>query len=193
MKIKLIVGIISLFSVLSFGQTKKVDYEAGIKRDFTSFFKNIKDRNIEKAVDFIYPRYLNITDRQQMVIVLNLSYNNPILITDVQELKINHIEKPELIDGEYFSVTDYTLDMKLKVDWKVINDPEAARPMINDKIITQYGKDHVAYFSDGDYYSVHAQMKACAVSKNEKEWKFLLVEENNKPVNILPQKVLDKF
>ncbi|MGH1516694.1 hypothetical protein [Chryseobacterium sp. JK1] len=193
MKIKLIVAIISFFSVLCFGQKKEVDYHEGIRRDFTSFFKNIKDKEIEKAVDFIYPKYIAGIGRDKMFTILSLAYNNPAFATDIQDFKVDHIKKPEFIKEEYFSMIDYSFAMNFKVDWKVINDPESMKQKIHDALMLRYGKDHVTYFSDGDYYSIHAHMKACAVSKNEKNWKFLLVEENNKPVNILPQKVLDKF
>ena len=195
MKIKLIVGIISLFSVLSFGQTKKVDYNDGIRRDFTSFLNNIKEKNIENAVNFIYPKYIAAIGRDQMFKLLSLAYNNPAFITDIQDFKVDHIEKPEFIEGEYFSMTDYSFTMKFKVDWKVVKDSESVKPKINDAVMLRYGKDHVTYFSDGDYYLIKDQMKTCAVSKDGNIWKFLIIEKKYKPglTTILPEKILKKL
>ncbi|HAO27508.1 MAG TPA: hypothetical protein DCQ68_07180 [Chryseobacterium indologenes] len=195
MKIKLIVGIISLFSVLSFGQTGKVDDEVGVKRDFMTFFKNIKEKDIEKAVNLVYPKYVNAVTREQVFKVLTLSYNNPAFITDIQKFEINNVEKPEFIDGEYFSVVNYSFTMKFKIDWKVIHDAESVKQKMNDAVMTRYGKEYVKYFSDGDYYLINTGMKACAVSKDQKNWKFLIVEKENRPqlTPILPRKILEKL
>ncbi|PWN71166.1 hypothetical protein C1631_000660 [Chryseobacterium phosphatilyticum] len=195
MKIKLIVSIISLFSVLSFGQTKKVNDEVGIKRDFTSFFKNIKEKNIENAVNFVYPKYIHAITREQMFKVLTLSYNNPAFITDIQDFTVDHVEKPELINGEYFSVADYSFSMKFKVDWKVIQDEESVKQKMSDLLMSRYGKDKVVYFSDGDYYFIKANMKACAVSKDQEDWKFLIIEKeySRELINILPKKIMEKL
>lgn len=195
MRIKLMVLVISLFSVLSFSQTKEIDYESGIKKEFTTFFESIKDKNIENAVNFIYPKYLNLIGREQMIKMLTLSYNNPAFIIDIQNFKMDNIEAPELIEGEYFSITNYSFKMQFKVDWKVIHNPELVKEKINGALVSKYGKENVVNFNNGDYYMIDAHMKACAVSKDEKKWKFLILEENYKPVlkGILPQKILDKF
>lgn len=195
MKTKLIVFLISLFSLLSCSQTKEIDYESGIKKSFTAFIENLKSKNIEHSVDFIYPKYLDQITRDQMVRILNFSYNNPSLIVDIQAFKIENIEKPEFINGEYFSITNYSFKMKFKADWNLIPNAELVKQKIHDSMIAKYGKNNVEYFSKDDYYVINAKMKACAISKDGKDWKFLILEEKYKPelVNILPDKILKKF
>ncbi|MCJ7935796.1 MAG: hypothetical protein MUW56_19755 [Chryseobacterium sp.] len=195
MQIKLIIFITSLFSILSFGQTKEVNYESEVKTDFTTFFENIKEKDIDNAVNFIYPKYLAAITREQMFKILNLSYNNPAFMTDIQRFKVDQVEKPELIGKEYFSVTHYSFTMKFKVDWKVIHDAELVKEKMNEAVISSYGKDNVTYFNNGDYYIINAHKKACAVSTDQKDWKFLIIEKEYRPelVNILPEKILEKF
>ncbi|ROI05145.1 hypothetical protein EGI16_07465 [Chryseobacterium sp. G0240] len=191
MKIKLIVCIISLFSVLSFGQTKEVDYEVGVKKDFTTFFESIKEKNIEKAVGFIYPKYVNAITREQVFNVLNLSYNNPAFATDIQKFTIEEIGRPELINGEYFLIIHYSFTMKFKVDWKVIHDAAFVKQKMDDAVISGYGKENVIYFNEGDYYIINADMKAGAVSRDKKSWTFLIIERDYRPelINVLPEKI----
>ena len=195
MKIKLLVVIISVFSVLSFGQTKKVEYEVGLKKDFTAFFENIKEKNIENAIGFMYPKYVSAVSREQVFRVLTLSYNNPAFMTDIQDFKIIRTETPEQIDGEYFSITDFSFTMKFKADWKVIHDPETAKQKIGESLIEMYGKDHVVYFSKEDYYLINTRMKACGVSRDLKSWKFLLIEKARTAElkTILPKNIMDKL
>ncbi|AZA83327.1 hypothetical protein EG341_07095 [Chryseobacterium lactis] len=186
---------LSLFSALSFGQAKKVDHEVGVEKDFTHFFENIKVKDTEKAANFIYPKYLAAITREKMITILNLSYNNPAFTTDIQKFKVDHIEKPELIDGEYFSIVDYSFIMKFKVDWKVIHDAESVKQKMNEAVISRYGKDNVTYSSNEDEYMINAHMKACAVSRDKKDWKFVIIENNYKSelAQILPKKILEKL
>lgn len=42
---------------------------------------------------------------------------------------------------------------------------------------------------------INAHMKTCAISNDGKEWKFLILDKKYKSelINILPQRILDKF
>lgn len=64
-----------------------------------------------------------------------------------------------------------------------------------DGLYKKFGKENVSYNSKGDYYLINSKMKACAISSNGKDWKFLILEESykNKLNNILPKKILHKF
>ncbi|MBV8327516.1 hypothetical protein [Chryseobacterium sp.] len=195
MRMKLIVLSVSLFSALSFGQTKRVDYAADLKKDFTAFFENIKEKNIENALSFMYPKYITEVTREQAFRVLALSYNNPAFITDIQDFKIGHTERATLINGEYFSVTHLSFTMKYKVDWSVIHNVELAKQKIGDALTERYGKDHITYFSNGDYYLIKAGMKVCGVSEDMKNWKFVIMENDRRSelAKVLPEKIMKKL
>ena len=62
-------------------------------------------------------------------------------------------------------------------------------------LVQKYGQGNVIYYENEMAYFINAKSKACAVSKDKKNWKFVLVEKEMKGVldKILPKKVLDKF
>ena len=85
--------------------------------------------------------------------------------------------------------------MNFKMDWNSIPNGLNMKKAIIDGLYKKFGKENVSYNSKGDYYLINSKMKACAISSNGKDWKFLILEESykNKLNNILPKKILDKF
>ncbi len=110
---------------------------------------------------------------------------------DVKDLKIGNIEKPERITGEYFSITPYFL--KLKCNVSSLNDE--MKKKMNSALTAKYGANNVKYLANEGSYLINAGMKACAVSKDKKTWKFVILEKEYKKelVKVLPKKILDKF
>ena len=66
---------------------------------------------------------------------------------------------------------------------------------MSSALTTKYGANNVKYLANESSYLINATMKACAVSKDRKTWKFVVLEKEYKKelVKILPKKVLDKF
>ena len=195
MKAKLIIILILFFSIISSAQTKQLSQENNIRKALNSFVDQMKNKNIDNAVEFIYPKYFKVVPKDQMKQILNLTYNNPALDIKILEFKIANIEKPEKINNELFSLTNYTLKMNLKIDWLSIPNGQKMKSQINEGLYKKFGKDNVKYISSGDYYLINSEMIACAVSNNGKEWKFLILDEGYKPqlINILPKKIIEKI
>lgn len=195
MKTKFFTILLSFFLILSCSKKQDVDYKKEIKKSLTAFIENVKSKKIENAANFIYPKYLDEITREQMINILNLSYNNPALMVDIKDFKINNIEESEKINDEYFSMISYSFKMKFKVQWDLIPNAELAKQKTDIALKTKYGKENVQYSDKEDYYLINAKMRACAISQNEKDWTFLILDEKHKEelVNILPEKILNKF
>lgn len=191
MKTKSLLFLFVLLSFISFAQTKVNPDDAAIKKSLTYFINTIKAKKIDQSVNCIYPKFFTIVSKDQMTQILNMTYNNPFMKIDVQNLQFGNIEKPELINGEYFSITNYSF--KLKCDVSSLNDD--MKKKINSALVNKYGKNNVKYSANEGTYLINADMRACAVSKDRKYWKFVIVEKEYKSqlVKVLPKKVLDKI
>lgn len=191
MKTKSLVFLFVLLSLMTFSQTKTNPDDAAIKKSLTYFVNSIQSKQIDQAVSCIYPKYFNIVSKEQMTQILNITYNNPFMKIELQDLKFGNIEKPELITGEYFSITHYFL--KLKCNVSSLNDD--MKKKMNSALTAKYGANNVKYLGNEGSYLINATMKACAVSKDKKAWKFVILEKEYKKqlVTILPKKILDKF
>jgi len=191
MKTKSLLFLFVLLSFISFAQTKVNTDDMAIKKNLTYFVNSIKTKKIDQAVSCIYPKFFTIIPKEQMTQILNLTYNNPLMKIEVQDLQFGGIEKPELISGEYFSITNYYLKMKCNVS--SMNDN--MKKQMNAALVSKYGENNVKYLANEGSYLINAGMKACAVSKDRKYWKFVILEKEYKTelVKVLPKKVLDKI
>ncbi|UKB77778.1 hypothetical protein [Chryseobacterium sp. MEBOG07] len=191
MKTKSLLFLFVLLSFMTFSQTKANPDNAAIKKSLTYFVNSIKSKQIDQAVSCIYPKFFTIVSKEQMTQILNMTYNNPFMKIEVQDLKFGNIENPELITGEYFSITHYFL--KLKCNISSLNDE--MKQKMNSALTAKYGANNVKYLASEGSYLINANMKACAVSKDKKNWKFVILEKEYKKelVKVLPKKILDKF
>lgn len=191
MKTKSLLFLFVLLSMMTFSQTKANPDDAAIKKSLTYFVSSIQSKQIDQAVSCIYPKFFTIISKEQMTQILNMTYNNPFMKIEVQGLKFGNIEKPELITGEYFSITHYFL--KLKCNVSSLNDD--MKKKMSSALTAKYGANNVKYLASEGSYLINATMKACAISKDRKTWKFVVLEKEYKKelVKILPKKVLDKF
>jgi len=191
MKIKLLISLFTLLSFISFAQAKAKPDDLAIRKSFTYFVNSIKAKKIDQAVSCIYPKFFTVIPKNQMTQILNMTYNNPFMKVDIQGLQFGNIEKPELISGEYFSITNYIL--KLKCNVSSMNDD--MKKKISGVLMSKYGKNNVTYLANEGSYLINANMKACAVSKDRKYWKFVILEKEYKAqlAKVLPKKILDKI
>lgn len=194
MKTKIIIILLSLFSIYSYSQTKDSPPVTEIKKTLVSFAKSLQTKNINSTVELIHPKYFTVTPKDKMQQMLSFTYDNPYLKTDVTKFIIHSVEKPEKIGSEYFSVTDYSIRMNLKIDWAQLPVAEEMKQQIRQSITKQFGDGNVQHVQKGDYYIINTKMKACAVSGDNKNWKLILLEKKQKPqlMKILPKKIVDK-
>ncbi|EJL68308.1 hypothetical protein [Chryseobacterium populi] len=191
MKPKLLIFLFVLLSGVSFGQAKANTDVQAIKKSFTYFTSSIKNKKTDEAVNCMYPKFFTIVQKDQMKQILEMTYNNPFMKVDLLNMQFGTVEKPELINGEYFSVFNYLFNLKCNVG--AMNDE--MKKKVSSVLESRYGKKNVKYLDNEGAYLINAYMKAGAISTDRKYWKFVILEKQYKPelVKILPQKILDKF
>lgn len=190
-KTRLLTLVFIIFSYISFAQTKVNADDQAIRKSLVYFANTIKYKKFDQSVNCIYPKFFTLVSKEQMAQLLTMTYNNPLLKVEILDMKFGNIEKPELISGEYFSIVNYFF--KLKCDLSSMN--EDMKKKIEDAMLKKYGKGNVKYIKNEDSYVINANMRACAISKDKKNWKFLILEKSYKSqlTKILPKKILDKI
>ncbi|WP_439479232.1 hypothetical protein [Chryseobacterium aquaticum] len=191
MKDKLITLIFIFTAYFSFAQTKVNPDDQAIRKSLVYFVNTIKYKKIDQAVECIYPKFFTINSKEQITQLLNMTYNNPFVKIDVQDMKFGTVGKPELISGEYFSLSNYYLTMKANVS----SMNEDMKKKAGEMMTSKYGKTNVKYIANEGSYVITAPMKVCAVSKDRKTWKLVFADNEFKSqlVKVLPKKILDKI
>jgi len=191
MKDKLIILIFIFTAYFSFAQTKVNPDDQAIRKSLVYFVNTIKYKKIDQAVECIYPKFFTINSKEQITQLLNMTYNNPFVKIDVQDMKFGTVGKPELISGEYFSLSNYYLTMKANVS----SMNEDMKKKAGEMMTSKYGKTNVKYIANEGSYVITAPMKVCAISKDRKTWKLVFADNEFKSqlVKVLPKKILDKI
>lgn len=191
MKDKLITLIFIFTAYFSFAQTKVNPDDQAIRKSLVYFVNTIKYKKIDQAVECIYPKFFTINSKEQITQLLNMTYNNPFVKIDVQDMKFGTVGKPELISGEYFSLSNYYLTMKANVS----SMNEDMKKKAGEMMTSKYGKTNVKYIANEGSYIITAPMKVCAISKDRKTWKLVFADNEFKSqlVKVLPKKILDKI
>lgn len=191
MKDKLITLIFIFTAYFSFAQTKVNPDDQAIRKSLVYFVNTIKYKKIDQAVECIYPKFFTINSKEQITQLLNMTYNNPFVKIDVQDMKFGTVGKPELISGEYFSLSNYYLTMKANVS----SMNEDMKKKAGEMMTSKYGKTNVKYIANEGSYVITAPMKVCAISKDRKTWKLVFADNEFKSqlVKVLPKKILDKI
>ncbi|WP_445430438.1 hypothetical protein [Chryseobacterium indoltheticum] len=191
MKTKLITALFILISLFSFAQKKVNSDDQAIRKSMVYFANTIKYKKLDQTVDSIYPKFFTIVNKEQFTQMLNMTYNNPFVKIDVLDMKFISVGKPELVEGENFSITSYYL--KLKADVSSMN--EQMKKSVSEMLEKKYGKGSVEYLAKEDAYIINAPMKMVAVSKDKKDWKVVFADKEYKKqlTKVLPQKILDKL
>jgi len=191
MKTKLITALFILISLFSFAQKKVNSDDQAIRKSMVYFANTIKYKKLDQTVDSIYPKFFTIVNKEQFTQMLNMTYNNPFVKIDVLDMKFISVGKPELVEGENFSITSYYL--KLKADVSSMN--EQMKKSVSEMLEKKYGKGSVEYLAKEDACIINAPMKMVAVSKDKKDWKVVFADKEYKKqlAKILPKKILDKL
>ena len=168
--------------------------QKAVTKSFTDFLTQLKNKEIDRVVESIYPKFFTATPefkKDQMKMILNMTYNNPIMKVGIEKFKVINVGSAELAEGEYFIPVNYSVRMYCNVEGM----SDEMRKKIESMLFQKYGRQNVVYYPNDMIYYVNAPMKACAISKDRKNWKFVMIEKEFKPrlAKVLPKKVLDKI
>lgn len=191
MKTKLFVLLFASLFCISFASAQANPDDAVIKKALTGFINSIKEKKISQGVNYIYPKFFTVIPEEQMTRILAMTYNNPFMKIEMSNLKFGTVEKPEKISSEYFAIAPYFFTLKCNVG--SLNDD--MKKKIGTAFIQKYGQDQVKYLAAENAYLINARMRACAVSRDRKNWKFVILEKEYKTqlVKVLPKEILDKI
>ncbi|MBD8081754.1 hypothetical protein [Chryseobacterium caseinilyticum] len=183
--------LLSLFVLMSVCFSAQSNDQQIISKSFSSFLGNLKSKDIDKAVEGIYPKFFTVLPKDQMTMILNMTYNNPIMKVEIINYNVTQVGNSELVNGEHFSIVNYSTRIRCNAEGM----QEEMRNNIKKMLVQKYGNGSVVYYPNEMAYYINAKTKACAISKDRKNWKYVLVEKEMKSQlnKVLPKKILDKI
>lgn len=188
-----------LISNLTFGQTNDI-YKENLNKDFIEYNDLILKQDFEKAMDYMLPEFFEIIPKNQMILLMKQTYNNPDLEFKADRPKDIEIGVPEKIENKYYSEITYSYDIQMK--FKNLEESEdkeqneLTKNLAKLSLEKTFGSGNVKFNKETEFYEIHSVKKAYGISENGiSEWKFVIVEQKQKFIleKILPTELIEKL
>lgn len=178
----------------------KENYKNNIKKGFIEYNNLIKNKEFEKSMNFMLPEFFEIIPKNQMVLLMKKTFNDPDIEFEMNEPKQIIIGDAKKVENKYYSKIDYTYDIKMKFNNYTKSEDEEENKLTQNlmKISLEktFGSGNVKFNDKTGFYEIQAQKNAYGISNNGvNDWKFIVVEKKQKFIleKLLPKEITEKI
>lgn len=191
--------LLSLFLICMTTLGYAQDIKQTINQEFMAYQDAIINKEFEKSLDYIIPGLFEIYPRQQMLQLMENTFNDPTIKYEIKNTAINQIEDIKEIEGKFYALLTYSNQMNIKYlgDEKDTEEQKKAKAgFIKVSLENTFGSNNVAYNPATEFFEVKAEKNVYAISENGKtDWKFLMIEKEQKVImdQLLPAELASKI
>lgn len=187
--------VITLLSLNAFSQEKE------IRSGFNDYINTIISGDYEKSVNFIAEEFFEIVPKEQMVLLMEKTFNNPEMEFEMKDVKILDVGEVAEINGKYYAPLTHSNIIRMKFlnsdEEEETEDQYKLRMTLTKQSFDQmFGAGNVKYEEETGFYEIYAEKQVYAISKNgQTGWKFIVIEKQQIPIlkKVLPKQILDNI
>ena len=190
--------LIALLIITSFTGYSQL-YKKTIEKQFLTYTNHLVEKDFKGACNYIIEDFFKIIPRDQLVLMMEKTFNNPDIEFAIDSPKIIKIE-----DSRKFNANDYArlqysnlLRMKFiipKEDGETVSEEEKemTTSLTKANLEKTFGDRNVRYDAATGYFTIFSIKDVVATSADGEKWKFVVVEEKQKPIlsKFLPKEML---
>jgi hypothetical protein len=177
------------------------EYKSAIESRFNEYISALIDKDFRKSMDYISPDFFTIVPKEQIIAMMDQTFNNPEIEIVLKEPKILKIEDSELIEKKYYSLLTYSNKMNMKflrkdAEAETEEDYKSRIGIIQSSFEENFGPGNVRYNEETAFFEINVEKQVYAISADGKTgWQFLVVEKKQKPMlqKLLPKQLLDRI
>lgn len=175
------------------------DYKENIKREFSDYLTSIADKDFEKSMTYISDEFFEIVPKEQMISLMDQTFNNPEVHFEIKDPKVGIVEDSEEINDKHYSLLNYSNYLLIKFPGPPEETREAKeirQAQLEEGLNRSFGEENVDYVEKDDHYEVFSAKQAYAISANgETDWKFIVVDKDQKDLlqRLLPKEITEKI
>jgi len=163
----------------------------GLKKALNTYTEATINSDVEKLINFVYPKVFTVVPKEKMTEVLTAAYATG-RVPKVKNVKHLHIEPIEKYDKGIFSIITSSMTTELKSPRPDNADFEAYMLQMLQKKLANKGSVH--FDKEHHIFSITDTEKTLALNENE-GWKFAGINQAKKYAQkgILPQAIINKL
>jgi hypothetical protein len=188
---------IFLIGFMQFTNQVNAQQDTALINRLTQVLEFTHTMNLEKILDYIYPKLFTISPREEMLGYLKSTFESKEFIISADSLRIDTIYPVFKVDTESFCKIRHTMLLHMR-----FNEPIDSLDDGNEKVLMasimepKYGKGNVWYDKQDDALVIFMKPEVIAV-KNDKDntWYFMNIKKDDDLFLSLlfSQEVLDKL
>lgn len=186
-----LLALFGILAVIGCGSSDKKEKEitegATLEQRLADYMKYTDEMNMDKMLDYIYPKLFTIAPRKQLQKLMEDAYNSEEVSVTLDSLKLEKIHPVFQMEGGSYAKVDYSMLMIMK-----LKDPGEESPyeLLLAGFEEEFGKGNVRYDDTNGSFRVQQKSTSIAVKdKYAKEWSFA---ELNKDDDVMLKKLFSK-
>ena len=197
MKSSLILLLALMFNAFCSIEAQNVN--ENIEKGFVEMQSAIMNKDFKKSVEYIADELFKVIPKDQLISVLELTFNNPQMEIELSLPENISISIQMKEGGKYYSILSFPSIQKIR-----LLDPNGL-PLSKDdeKVISMRsafesvaGADNVTFDDESMFFTVIIDQKAVAISENGKVgWKYMNFDKSQATLfeQLLPKTVIEKL
>jgi hypothetical protein len=183
-------SVILMLSILCAGNVHAQAYKDSVRQQFLRYTDLLIKKDFSRSMDYMNTDFLKIFPKEQLVLLMEKTYNNPQLSFSIENPTILSIADNRLIGSRNYVKLQYSNYLKLHF----ASHPEKKLDTAATKkaLETQFGQANVKYDGKTNTYRILVIKNAIADSKDKQRWTFVVVEDKQKPIleKFIPKELL---
>lgn len=166
--------IASLFMLLVIGVAVIAQKDPALEKRLADFMDANRAMNMEKVLDYTYPKLFSIVPREQLAEVLKNAFDNEAMTIQLDSLKVDKVYPVFKVENGSFAKILYSMNMLMKM-----KAPGSAKA-VADAMKGQFGEDKVVVDTATNIVKVRMSSPMVAV-KDElaKDWCFVNLRDED--------------
>lgn len=189
---KQITLLLSLIIGSLFAQAQSKD--AALNRRITEFMQISRDMDIDRTMDYIYPRIFEIAPRSMMVEEMKKALNSEEMSITMDSVRAMKAEPITVAGATQFTRFQYYVKFGIRFNKKDSTEEDMAASYL-ELLKAQFGKQNVTYSGETDIFQIHTIKYSLAIkdrySKNI--WTFVNQEQSSMLRKLLPAALVKKY
>jgi len=193
---------LSMLIFCACGSSKKKVETAGngasMEQRLSEFMKLNEEMNLEKIMDYVYPKLFTIVPRKDLLQAMKDGFNTEEVKVEIDSMKVDKVYPAFEMDNASYAKVTYSLvmlmDFNNSKDSTAEVDPEQ-NEFMRKTMAAEYGDENVSVDETSGIIKIKTSSIMVAVKeKSDKEWYFVnLKAEDPMMTKIFSKEVIDKI
>jgi len=169
-----------------------------IKERFIKMQQALLDKEFEKSLEFTAEELFEIVPKEQLLSVMEATFNNPKMQIDSDLPKVLDISDVFQVKNKFYAILKITGNQRIRVlgdDNKALGLDDRLLYALKLNFEQQYGSENVKFDEKTKFFNVIVNQTIVSISYDgETDWKYLAIDNLKLEIisKLLPQEVLNK-